>query len=88
MDNSTGDNTGNDKIFGFIPPGKYTRITYYLILFWAGLNLLLALLGLAGIYPGLGPLATLSGILGLMMAVLGFAVVPQFLTALDRNHCA
>ena len=76
----------NDKIMGFIPKDQYVKITYYLLLASSAGGLVLSLLAVVGILIPLGPLFNLAGLIGLILALLGFFVFKSEFSALDQSH--
>ncbi len=76
----------NGKVLGILPVGQYTKITYILLLVSAGVALLSTFLGLVGVPLGLGMLGGVCGMLALLFAVLGIALLANHLTSLDKNH--
>ena len=77
-----------NNIMGFIPKGDYVKYTYYLLLASTAGSVVLSLLAVLQNYVPLGPLFNLAGILGLVMALLGFFVFKSEFSALDQAHLA
>lgn len=78
--------TSNDKLLGFIPKVRYTYFTYMLVLSGVGLGALSTLLIMVGIYTPLGNIATLLGLAGIVLALLGAFLYKDDFSALDRSH--
>ena len=76
----------NGKVLGILPVGQYTKITYILLLISSGVALISTFLAVVGIYLGLGLIGGVCGILALLFAVLGIALLATDLTSLDKNH--
>lgn len=76
----------DDKIAGFIPKSKYVTITYYLILASMAVQFINMMMAMNQAFSPLMVLGSIAGLLGLLMAVLGYFVFKNDLTALDRNH--
>lgn len=76
----------NDKIMGFIPKDQYVKITYYLLLASCAGGLVLSLLAIIGLVIPLGNLFGLAGLIGLVLALLGYFVFQSDFSALDQAH--
>ncbi len=76
----------NGKVLGILPVGQYTKVTYILLLVSAGIALLSTFLGVVGVAVALGVLGGVCGMLALLFAVLGIALLAGDLTSLDKNH--
>jgi hypothetical protein len=76
----------DNKIMGFIPKSRYVQITYYLLLAAVVGGLVLSLLAMIGVIIPLGGLFNLAGLIGLVMALLGFFVFKAEFSALDQSH--
>lgn len=75
----------DNKVLG-LEPAKYVKIAYILLLVSTGVGLLTSLMAMAGIFTGLGVVANLAGIIGLLMAVIGWVGFKDKFSALDINH--
>jgi hypothetical protein len=79
--------TSADKIMGFIPKTRYTYFMYMLTLSGVGIGAVLAILGLVGVYiPPLNSIATILGLCGLVLALLGAFVFRADFSELDYSH--
>lgn len=69
-----------------LEPTKYVKIVYILLLVSSGIGVLTSVLALAGIFTALNPLITLVGIIGLIMAVIGWAAFKEKFATLELDH--
>ncbi len=76
----------DDKIMGFIPKNKYVMITYYLLLASCVGSLVLSLLAIIGLVIPLGNLFSLAGLIGLVLAILGFFIFKNDFSSHDQSH--
>lgn len=79
------DLNAGSKVLGLEAP-KYIKVAYILLLISSGVGVLTSLLALAGIFTALNPLASLLGIIGLLMAVIGWAAFKDKFSALEFAH--
>ncbi len=76
----------DDKIMGFIPKSKYVMITYYLLIASCVGSLVLSLLAIIGLVIPLGNLFALAGLIGLVLALLGYFIFKSDFSAHDQAH--
>lgn len=76
----------DEKIMGFIPKSKYVMITYYLLLASCVGSLVLALLAIIGLVIPLGNLFALAGLIGLVLALLGYFIFKTDFSGHDQSH--
>lgn len=76
----------DNKIMGFIPKSKYVMITYYLLLASCVGSLILSLLAIVGLIVPLGPLFSLAGLIGLVLALVGYFIFKADFSSLDQSH--
>ena len=76
----------DDKIMGFIPKSKYVMITYYLLLASCVGSLVISLIAIVGLVIPLGNLFALAGLIGLILALLGYFIFKNDFSMHDQSH--
>ena len=76
---------GDNKVLG-IPADKYLKVCYVLVLISSGVGVLTGLLGLVGAPVSGGGLIVLLGLVGIVLAVLGWLVFSEDFAAMEISH--
>lgn len=75
-----------NKVLSIIPVNQYLKICYVLVLISAGYGIFSSLLGIVTVYIPGGGLFGLLGIIGLVLALLGFLLFEEKFSTLENSH--